>query len=164
MKLSAHGLKLLAEWEGSIHHVYRDQAGLPTIGVGHLLTPGERASNSVMIKGVKVSLASPITEQQEMDLLAQDVEPAEAVVNARVKNNIHQYQFDALVIFAFNIGIGGFASSSALRLVNQGEMGLVPEAMMLWNKITDPKTKKHVVCEGLVERRRNEGRLWRGEI
>lgn len=164
MVTSDKGRKLLAKWEGDIHHVYRDQAGLPTIGIGHLLTRRELMANVVYIKGAAIPLDKDITEQQSLDLLAQDLKPAEAEVNNHVKVPLTQNQFDALVIFAFNIGEGGFESSSALRDVNAGNMSKVPADMAKWNKITDPKTKKHVVCEGLVDRRNKEIRLWKGEI
>jgi GH24 family phage-related lysozyme (muramidase) len=41
MKLSDKGRALLIELEGKRNHVYKDVAGLKTIGVGHLLKPGE---------------------------------------------------------------------------------------------------------------------------
>lgn len=160
MKLSTKGLKLLEQWEGDVLHVYKDQAGLPTIGIGHLLTKRELMANAVIINGVSVSLANGITEQQSLDLLAQDIAPFEAEVNAHVKVPLTQDQFDALVIFTFNIGSGGFESSSALAAINAGRMGEVPADMMKWNKIT--VKGQHVVCDGLVERRNKEIKLWTG--
>lgn len=46
MRMSERGKKLLAEWEDSVPTVYRDAAGLQTIGVGHLLTKEELASGA----------------------------------------------------------------------------------------------------------------------
>ena len=43
MQMSQHGLSLLEQWEGFKLQVYKDSAGLPTIGVGHLLTKSELA-------------------------------------------------------------------------------------------------------------------------
>lgn len=162
-RLSDKGLRLLEKWEGNILHVYKDQAGLPTVGIGHLLTKRELMANAVVIKGIPVPLAGGLTEQQALDLLAQDVAPAEAEVNEHVKVPLTQDQFDALVIFVFNIGNGGFMSSSVLAAINAGKLSDVPADMMKWNKITDPKTHQHVVCDGLVERRNNEIKLWEGE-
>ena len=160
MKLSLKGQKLLEAWEGDILHVYKDKAGLPTEGIGHLLTRKELMANAVIINGVTVSLAAGLTEQQSLDLLAQDVAPVEAEINQHVSASLTQNQFDALVAFAFNIGDGGFASSSVLKAINAGQLDQVPTDMMLWDKITDPKTKEHVVCEGLIERRKKEIALW----
>jgi len=164
MKLSQKGRLLLEQWEGDIHHVYKDQAGLPTIGIGHLLTKRELMAGAVCINGVSVPLATGLTEQQALDLLGQDVMPFESVVAGHVLNALNQNQFDALVIFAFNIGDAGFATSSALKAINAGQLDQMPADMLLWDKITDPKTKQHVVDEGLVERRKREIALWEGKI
>ena len=163
MKFSEHGLELLEKWEGEILHVYKDKAGLPTVGIGHLLTKKELMSNTVLIKGVPVPLAGGLTDRQALDLLAQDVTPTEAEINEHVKATLNQNQFDALVAFAFNIGDGGFETSSTLKVINAGQFDQVPADMLLWDKITDPKTREHVVCEGLIERRNKEIALWEGK-
>jgi lysozyme len=164
MNFSNKGLELLSRWEGEIDHVYKDAAGLPTIGIGHLLTRDELMSGEIVIKGQHVKFAGGITHQQALDLLDQDITPAESTVNASVHVDLTQDQFDALVIFTFNIGTGGFKSSSALSLLNQGRYVDVPARMALWNKITDPKTKEHKVCDGLVKRRAQEIKLWNSKI
>jgi lysozyme len=41
MHLSAEGLDLIKKSEGFRDHIYRDVAGYPTIGYGHLIKPGE---------------------------------------------------------------------------------------------------------------------------
>lgn len=154
MKMSENGLRLLTEWEGCILHVYKDQAGYPTIGVGHLLTETEKKTGYINIAGNKVEYAHGITEGQATALLAQDVRPAEAAVNAAVKTEINQNQFDALVSFAFNVGVGGFRSSTALKKINEGKLDEVPAWLAKWNKAGGK------VCDGLVVRRRNEIKLW----
>jgi GH24 family phage-related lysozyme (muramidase) len=42
MNLSDKGLRLIMAFEGCRLHVYEDVKGLATIGVGHLLKPGEQ--------------------------------------------------------------------------------------------------------------------------
>jgi lysozyme len=162
MKVSNHGLNLLEQWEDNVLHLYKDSAGLPTIGIGHLLTKSERASGLITIKGVQVAAHDGITEQQSLDLLAQDLYPVECVVNSSVKVALNQNQFDALTIFAFNIGNSGFMTSSALSTLNSGNYDGVPARMAVWNKIT--KDGQHVVCDGLVTRRANEIKLYNGEL
>ncbi|HEX9080244.1 MAG TPA: lysozyme [Desulfuromonadaceae bacterium] len=166
MRLSDHGKKLLEQWEGDIHHVYRDQAGLPTIGIGHLLTRSELSSNTIIINGVRVPLSGEITEQQALDLLAQDVRPTEMNVGRLLDSGpaLSQNQFDALVIFSFNVGSAGFASSTVLKRVHAGQFDQVPAALLMWDKITDPKTKQHVASADLKVRRQREIKLWWGEI
>lgn len=162
MKTSDNALRLLAsdDYEGCVLHVYKDAAGLPTIGVGHLLTSLEKAQKTVSINGAHVSYTNGITMRQALDLLAQDVKSAEDTVNSHIKLPLTQNQFDALVIFTFNIGVGGFNSSSVLADFNQADLTDIPADMRKWNKITDPVTKQHIVCDGLVKRRELEIKLF----
>ena len=51
MQMSQHGLSLLEQWEGFKLQVYKDSAGLPTIGVGHLLLKSELTSGKINING-----------------------------------------------------------------------------------------------------------------
>lgn len=67
-----------------------------------------------------------------------------------------QYQFDALVSWAYNCG--GPASSSVWKAIREGRDKEVPERLARWNK-ADGK-----VLKGLVRRRKAEGQLWSGDI
>ena len=149
MKFSEHGLNLLKEWEGCILHIYKDAAGLPTIGIGHLLTKEEKIGNKY---------ANGITEEEALQILAKDVVPAENAVNSHVSVQLSQNQFDALVSFTFNCGVGAFANSTLLKVLNAGNYNEVPAQLMRWTK-AGGKT-----CDGLVTRRKNECNLWNGKI
>ena len=154
MKMSQNGTKLLAEWEGFETEVYDDAAGLPTIGVGHLLTQNERDTGRITIKGQAVDYQQGLSEQQVLDLLAQDLERFEAAVNDGVQVALNQNQFDALVSFAFNVGRQAFKSSTLLKKLNQGLYDEVPEQLRRWNKAGGN------VIQGLVNRREKEIALW----
>ena len=158
MQMSQHGLELLTQWEGCELKVYNDSAGLPTIGVGHLLTKSELTSGKIVIGGAPVKYGAGITQQQAEQLLAQDLDPAEAAVNGGVKVKLSQNQFDALTSFTFNVGTGAFASSTLLRLLNQGQYAQVPEQLMRWTRAGGR------VVQGLVNRRQNEIKLWNGQV
>ena len=160
MKLSQHGLELLAsdDYEGTVLKVYKDSAGKPTIGVGHLLTNVEKATNKINIAGSAVLLDHGITKQQALDLLAQDVKMAEDAVNSHITVPLNQNQFDALVILTFNIGTNGFEVSSVLKDINAKDFADVPADFLKWNKIT--KNGVHVVDDGLVRRRKLEVALF----
>ena len=162
MKTSANGLQFLKNEEGMVLHIYKDKAGLPTIGIGHLLTKFELASHIVNINGVPVSLTGGITEQQALDLLAQDMGRFEDVINSYVKTQLTQNQFDAMESLSYNIGDGGFEQSSALVAINAGKFDEVPADIMKWNKIT--VNGQHVVDEELTERRAREVKLWNGQV
>ena len=59
-----------------------------------------------------------------------DADIAERAVNQRVQVVLTQYQFDALVSFVFNIGVGAFGGSTLLRRLNGGEYDAVPAELM----------------------------------
>lgn len=158
MQMSENGLELLKQWEGFKLNVYNDSAGLPTIGVGHLITQSERNSGNIVINGVAVKYASGLTDQQVVDLLSQDVQPAEQSVNNGVKVPLNQNQFDALVSFTFNVGGGAFAGSTLLKVLNQQQYDQVPDQLLRWTKAGGQ------VVQGLVNRRQNEIKLWNGQI
>jgi len=129
------------EWEGCILHVYKDAAGLPTIGVGHLIREGEDFSKGLTTTGA-------------MDLLAEDLVRFEKAVNDCINVPLQQNQFDALTAFAFNVGEHGFRTSTLVKKLNEGEYNEVPNQMMRWTK-ANGKT-----LPGLVNRRKNEVHLW----
>jgi lysozyme len=158
MKISENAKKLLAEWEGFETQVYRDVAGLPTIGVGHLLTQDERSSGKITINGQTVRYGNGITKQQVYDLLDQDLDRFEDAVNKRVKVPLEQNQFDALVSFSFNVGIGAFKNSTLLKRLNKRDYAEVPNQLRRWNRSGGQ------VVRGLVNRREHEIQLWNGDL
>jgi lysozyme len=147
MKTSQAGLEFIAREEGEVLRTYIDVAGKPTIGVGHLLRPGESYPNG-------------ITKEKSRELLAQDVKIAEAQVTSLVTVPMTQNMFDALVSFTFNCGGGALKKSSILRFTNAGDLTAAADAFLLWNKATDPKTGQLVVVKGLTNRRLREKALF----
>ena len=158
MQMSENGLGLLQQWEGFKLQVYKDSAGFPTIGVGHLLTKPELTSGEIVIGGVPVQYAGGLTNQQTLDLLGQDVKPAEQAVNTGVKVPLNQNQFDALVSFTFNVGVGAFQSSTLLKVLNQQQYDEVPAQLLRWTRAGGQ------VVQGLVNRRQNEIKLWNDPV
>jgi lysozyme len=158
MQMSANGLSLLEQWEGFKLKLYKDSAGLPTIGVGHLLTKSELTSGKITIAGVPVKYANGLTEQQVTDLLAQDVKPASSAVNTGVKVPLDQNQFDALCSFTFNVGVAAFTGSTLLKVLNQKQYDDVPAQLLRWTRAGGK------VVQGLVNRRNNEIKLWNGDL
>ena len=158
LKMSDHGRKLLAQWEGFETQVYRDVKGLETIGVGHLLTAGEKSSRRLDINGELIDYSTGISEQQVYDLLGQDLQRFEAAVNDHVKVDLDQNQFDALVSFSFNVGVAAFKSSTLLQRLNDRDFDDVPNQLNRWNKAGGK------VVQGLVNRRNNEIKLWSGDL
>lgn len=158
MQMSGHGLGLLEKWEGFELNLYKDSAGLPTIGVGHLLTKSELSSGKIVINGVPVQYSGGLANQQVLDLLSQDVKPAEQAVNNGVKVALNQNQFDALVSFTFNVGNAAFTASTLLKVLNQQQYPEVPTQFLRWVRAGGQ------VVQGLVNRRQNEISLWNGQV
>lgn len=151
MKTSDAGLKMIELAEGNVLKIYKDQAGLDTIGVGHLLTADDKSSKR---------FENGITQQESIDLLKKDVGFAEKAVESLVKVELTQNQFDALVDFVFNLGKGALQSSTLLKKLNAGDKAAVPAEFMKWNKIRNPATGKLEPYKGLTRRRQREADLW----
>ncbi len=143
MELSAEGFELIKKSEGFRDHIYRDVAGFPTIGYGHLLKPDEAFPNGV-------------TESQAASILAADVQQAEQAVSRLVKVALTQGQFDALVDFCFNLGAGRLAGSTLLRDLNAGHHDAAAQQLLSWDHAAG------VVNAGLKARREAELKLWLG--
>ena len=157
-KMSDHGCALLTQWEGFKTQVYLDSAGLPTIGVGHLLTQDERASGQIRIGGVAVGTAAGLSEMLVSQLLSQDLGRFESVVTSLVIVDLQQNQYDALVSFAFNLGSTTLKTSTLLRELNAGNYDAVPTQLRRF-----VNSDGHPV-PGLVNRRENEVKLWLGTV
>lgn len=147
MKTSLAGLEFIARWEGCVLKPYKDVAGLRTIGIGHLIRPGE-----VFPDGVE------ITKAQAMNLLAVDVKKCEMAIASAIKVPLNQNQFDALVSFGFNCGVGVYTTSSACKSLNAGQYSAVPELLLLWCKARVNGVSTTV--PGLYNRRKSEGELF----
>jgi len=119
MKTSKSGLKALMDREGTRLVAYRDTKGIWTNGVGH--TGGDVFPGQV------------VTTQQVMSWLEQDVKIAEDAVNKLVKVPLTENQFDSLVSFVFNIGVGAFTTSTLLKLLNQGKYADAANQFPRWN-------------------------------
>lgn len=145
LRVSKHGREFITAHEGEILKVYLDPVGLPTMGVGHLLTDEEKA---------KYPVGSVITRGVSQEFLERDLRRFENAVNTLVKVPINQNQFDALVSFAFNVGEANFKRSSVLRHLNAGLYAKAADAFLAWNK------SKGKVLPGLTRRRKEERDLF----
>ena len=160
MKMSSKGIRTLIDSEGSINTIYDDQAGLPTIGVGHLLKKSELSSGKIELSdGTIIDLRKgKISDRSVERLLADDLIPREKAVYNMVDVEIEQEQFDALVHFVFNVGIGAFRKSTLLKRVNSGNFDAVPDEFRKWNIVTVRGKKQ--VSKGLANRREVECSMW----
>ena len=154
-RLKAHEGKVVDPNDESKHVIYKDQAGLDTIGYGHLITASEKSSGRFS--------SGSITEAEAEALLSKDVTKCENTVKNSVTSDLTQDQFDSLVSFCFNVGEGAFKKSTLLRKLNSGDYAGATSEFGRWNKITDPKTGNKIESTGLTKRRRYEARVFAGK-
>ena len=140
MKISSKGSAFIRQWEGLSLDVYKDVAGYPTIGYGHLIKKGENFTK--------------ITKDQAIDLFLKDLAPFEEAINTLVQKNLLQHEFDALVSFVYNIGQGAFSKSTLLKYLNEGNFLLAYPEFLRWNKAGGKEV------QGLTNRRKAEQTLF----
>jgi len=159
MNISDDGIKHIEQRESSKLVMYRDRAGIPTIGVGHRLTKDELSSGKLHLPNSSVDWHQGLTQPQVDELLRQDLDIAELAVDRGfgVLVNPTQGQHDSLVSFVFNIGTVAFQNSTLLKKIYAGDLAAVPEQMRRW--IHDAGSIDPV----LVKRREDEIRQWEGQ-
>jgi lysozyme len=143
MKTSNKGIELIKRFEGLRLKAYKDDAGILTIGYGH--TDG-------------VNSGDVVTEQEASELLARDLRTAEDAVNEQ-NLSLSQNQFDALVSFVFNVGVGNFRSSTLLKKEKANpDDPTIRNEFLKWNKARIYGTLKPLT--GLTRRRTAEADLY----
>lgn len=146
MTISPSGVVRIKGYEGCRLTIYKDEAGLDTIGVGHLVLPGE-------------DFSAGITTDRALELLTDDLSDADTIVNDAIKVVITQDQYDSLVSLCFNIGARAFRRSSVLAAVNsQLDRATIRERLCRWNRVTVAGVKQ--VSPRLDKRRRDEALAW----
>ena len=105
MKSSEILLAKIKEFEGLRLEAYLDSAGVPTIGYGHT--------------GDDVIMGDRISEYWANHLLKADLYDVELAVDLLGVAKT-QGQFDALVSFAYNLGIGRLQRSTLLKVIREG--------------------------------------------
>lgn len=116
---SQDGISTIQFFEGFSPFVYKDSAGLDTIGYGHLLLPHER-------------IDEPLLGHAAVALLRSDLTRTEKGLNQALTRRLRTNQFDALSSFAFNVGVGACTRSTLFRYVNAGRHGEVPAQFARW--------------------------------
>ena len=106
LKASDDFKQALIQEEGVRYTVYRDVAGYPTVGVGHLVEPED-----------DLRVGDTISDERAMAFLSADLEEAERGVRQLVGAlPLYQHEFDALVDLVYNVGIGNVSPERSPRL------------------------------------------------
>lgn len=149
VKLTPQGRKFLAAHEGVRLTCYADSRGVPTVGVGH----------TGLVRGAaQVVGVTKITAQEAEDLLGVDVHMVETeiekILSLRARAKLSVQQMDALISFAFNAGVAGFASSG-VRNSLEDSMGVAEDAAGQLFQWTRAGTDKYALfrrraCEAML--------------
>ena len=147
MKASKQCLDIIKHFEGVYNKPYLCPAGLFTVGVGHLIGNG---------RSLPDNWNRTFTIGEIDALLANDVRKFELGVERYINVQLTQNQFDALVSFAFNLGLGTLQRSTLRAKLNRGD---VAGALKSWAKYNKAGGK---VLKGLDLRRQAEIALFKG--
>lgn len=106
LKASDAFKQALIEEEGVRYTVYRDVAGYPTVGVGHLITPQDN-----------LRIGDRVSEDQVLKFLEQDLKIAERGVRTLASDlPLFQHEFDALLDLVYNVGLGNASEGKSPKL------------------------------------------------
>lgn len=144
MRASENGINLIKQFEGCRLAAYQDSVGVWTIGYGWTQS----------VDGNPVAKGMAITQQKADDLLKQGVVQYENGVNSLVKVQLNQNQFDALVDFAYNLGVNALRGSTLLKKLNTGDYAGAANEFTKWNKAGGKE------LAGLMRRREAEKSLF----
>lgn len=145
MNVNRATLDLIKQWEGFRAAAYQDTGGVWTIGYGTTAAAGV---------GVKPKAGMVITEAQAEKYLMAAVGKTAAALATMVTKPTNENEFGAFVSLAYNIGVGAFAKSTALRRFNAGDKAGAVEALQ-WFIKDNGRT-----LQGLVRRRAAEAELF----
>ncbi len=137
---------LIRSFEGCFLEAYPDPghpSGLPvTIGWG----------STMYMTGEKIKLGDTISQQQADELLEWEVNKKATVIDA-MGLELTQNQFDAIVCFVYNVGLGAFQRSTMYKRLKAGDYDVANE-FMRWNKSGGR------VMNGLTRRRGAEAAMY----
>lgn len=144
MQISNKGINLIKEFEGCELGAYQDSVGIWTIGYGW----------TQPVDGKPIRRGMTIDRVTAERLLKTGVVQYEQAVNQLVKVAINQNQFDALVAFAYNVGVRSLSTSTLLRKLNAGDTAGAADEFLKWNRAGNQ------VLPGLTRRREAERALF----
>lgn len=150
MKPSQKAVDLIKQFEGFRANAYLCPANVVTIGFGSI-TWGN---------GQKVKMGEIVSMATAEKLLLVDLEKRTKALEGL---KVNQNQFDALISFIYNLGVGAFRGSTLFRKVQQDANDPTIRAeFMKWNKAR--VNGKLVELKGLTRRRDAEANLYYAEI
>jgi len=156
MKVSDNALKAIMHHEGVRLKPYRCPARLWTVGCGHVIDPNHARvpfedRNSLEIPD---GWNRKLSMDEVNAILAADLQRFERGVLRYCPSGITQGRFDALVSFAFNVGLGTLQRSTLRQKHNRGDFEGAAEEFLKYSKAGGK------VLKGLLNRRKDERALY----
>lgn len=150
---------MIKHHEGVRLKPYRCPALLWTVGVGHVIDPSHIGVKIDERKNLPIPQGwdRTLSNKEVDDILAADLRRFEKGVLRLCPNGLTQHRFDALVSFAFNVGLGNLQRSSLRMKHNRGDYDGAAEEFLNWAKAGGK------VLRGLLIRRTDEMNLYKKE-
>lgn len=140
---SATLLTGLTVLEGDVLTAYKDSVGIWTISRG-------------ITKGVKPGMK--ITQDQSDQMTSYEVTLRGTVLKSLIKVPIHQYEWDANMLLAWNIGIGNYAQSTVLKRLNKKQYKESCDAFLMWKYaggkpiLLKRRQRERLLCLGQIKK------------
>jgi lysozyme len=148
VKVSNGCIQLIKHHEGIRNKPYRCPAGLWTVGVGHLIGDG---------KSLPSEWNRTFTPAEIDAILKRDLRRFELGVRKMLPNvPLRQHEFDALVSFCFNLGLGCFQRSTIRQALLRGDKEAAMDSLVKYCKAGGK------ILRGLQKRRLDERKLFLG--
>ncbi len=148
MKVSDKLIKLLRHHEGVRNKPYQCPAKLWTVGIGHLIGDG---------KTLPPEWNRTFTNEEIDAILKRDLNRFELGVHKMLPNvPLRQHEFDALVSFCFNLGLGCFQRSTIRQALLRGDKEQAMESLVKYCRAGGK------ILKGLQKRRLDEKQLFLG--
>ena len=149
MNVSKAGIALIKHHEGVRSRPYRCPANLWTVGVGHLIGDGKHLPDT---------WNRTFTEAEIDGILKSDLRRFELGVHKMLPNvPLRQHEFDALVSFCFNLGLGCFQRSTLRQALLRGDKKAAMESLVKYCRAGGK------ILRGLQIRRLDEKALFEGK-
>ena len=149
MNVSKAAIALIKHHEGVRSRPYRCPARLWTVGVGHLIGDGKLLPDSY----------NRTFSQEEIDgILKSDLRRFELGVHKMLPNvPLRQHEFDAIISFCFNLGLGCFQRSTLRQALLRGDKKAAMESLVKYCRAGGK------ILKGLQTRRLDERALFEGK-
>ena len=156
MQTSIKAIELIKHHEGVRFKPYLCPARLHTVGVGHVMYPDQAKlpldqRSSVMLKPED---NRQFTQEEVDGILRHDLDRFERFVERYCPVPLKQSEFDALVSFGFNVGLGTLQRSTLRQKVVRGDKEGAAEEFLKYSMAGGK------ILKGLQNRRRDERALF----